>query len=120
MDIRFFRPFIGLVWLAFFGVSCTSANKFYKHFTRTPGSIQYLHDTPGNQKIPDCHVHVVKPVVTDPLFTRPGLLQITRSYVIPLLVYNEWGRELDYKLGCVSIQQDISAFAQSALITESM
>lgn len=119
MDVKTYLPLAGLFVMAFAVTSCGSTNSFYKDLTSRKTSLQYLHDAPKNQKVPICQVQIARPVVTDPSFNRPGSVRAARSYVIPVIIYNEWGSEFDYRLGSASIQQDVASFVQSAVMTES-
>jgi hypothetical protein len=119
MDVKTYLPLACLVVMAIGATSCGSSTRFYKDFTSRKTSLQYLHDAPKNQKVSACQVQVVRPVITDPSFNRPGSVRAARSYVIPVIIYNEWGSEFDYRLGSASIQQDVASFVQSAVITES-
>ncbi|MBT1687786.1 hypothetical protein [Dawidia soli] len=115
---------VSLSWVVLTAVvlgvtSCGSTASFYTDVTRRKTSLQYLHDTPPSRQVSACQVQVAKPVVTDPSFIRPGSVRTARSYIVPVIVYTEWGSQFDYRLGSASIQQDVASFVQSALITES-
>jgi hypothetical protein len=119
MNVKQYLPWVALVVMAWGVTSCASTSRYRRDFNSRKTSLEYLHDTPQQQKEYAQKVHIAKPVVTDTSFTRLGVVRTARAYVIPAILYIEWNLAFDYNLGSASIQQDVGSFVRSAVMTES-
>ncbi len=107
-----------LVSITLLSFSCTSTKKVYKHLTSTPASLSYIQDS----KLVESKLafHVELDSVYAPLENQSiALLDKTKSSTTPLLIYNDWKYEFDYKVGYNSYQENLSSFIQESFINES-
>ena len=108
-----------LLMLAFLNFSCMSTGELYKGLTKKKGTLNYIHDSDIEADKGTFKVGVAKPIVSDPKFILPGSVRKVKAAVVPLIIFNSWNFEFEYRIGKASIQEDIESFVRSALITES-